>query len=134
SALLTVVPVNKGMFTLLSVRGRDVYTSPKRIYFILTTIADFNIPISAIIPLNAKYLSGYVRQSSTASGLLSMTITGSENLLSGQQMTAYIMENGLISQNYSDIVIVNDGTISIATSNATLGNATFDAYASRYSI
>ncbi|WP_237560089.1 phage tail protein [Dickeya dadantii] len=134
SALLTVVPVKAGKFIPLSVRERIVSTPSRKIYSTLKGSVDFNIPISAIVPLNTKYLSGHARQGSTASGSLSMTISGSENGLSGQQMTAYIMENGLISQNYADIVIVNDGYISIATSNATLGNATFDVYVSRYSI
>ncbi|MCI4184618.1 phage tail protein [Dickeya dianthicola] len=134
SALLTVVPVNKGMFTLLSVRGRNVYTSPKVIYSVLKITTDFNVSISAIVPLNTKFISGYVRQTSTASGFLSMTICGGENVLSGQQMTAYIMGNGLIVQNYADVVIVNDGYVSIATSDATSGNPTFEAYVSRYSI
>ncbi|WOA53585.1 phage tail protein [Dickeya solani] len=134
SALLTVVPVKAGRFTVLSVRGRDVYISPKRIYSFLKTTTDFNVSINSVVPLNTKSLSGYVRQSSTASGLLSMTICGDGNVLSGQQMTAYIMENGLISQNYSDIVIVNDGYISISTSNATSGNPIFDTYTSKYLI
>ncbi|WP_254844760.1 phage tail protein [Dickeya dadantii] len=134
SALLTVVPVKAGKFAVLSVRGRDVYISPNRIYSILKTTTDFNVSISSVVPLNTKSLSGYVRQSSTASGLLSMTICGDGNVLSGQQMTAYIIENGLISQNYSDIVIVNDGYISISTSNATPGNPIFDTYASKYLI
>ncbi|WP_226052453.1 phage tail protein [Dickeya chrysanthemi] len=134
SALLTVVPVNAGKFTVLSVRERYVYISPKRVYSTLKTTTDFNISISSFTPLNTKSLSGYIRQTSTASGVLSMTIAGSKNVLSGQQMTGYVTENGLISQNYADIVMVNDGYISISTSNATSGNPTFEAYVSRYLI
>ncbi|WP_238550340.1 phage tail protein [Dickeya dadantii] len=134
SALLTVVPVKEGKFIPLSVRGRVVYTPSKQIYSGLKSATDFDVSVSSVIPLNAKSLSGYTRQGSTGAGLLSMTIAGSRNNISGQQMTAYIIANGLASHNYTDIVIVNDGYISIATSNATLGNATFDAYASRYSI
>ncbi|WP_224062330.1 phage tail protein [Dickeya dadantii] len=134
SALLTVVPVKAGKFILLSVRGRSVYISPKRIYSTLKITTDFNVSISSVVPLNTKLISGYVRQSSTASGLLSMTICGGENILSGQQMTAYTIANGLISQNYADVVIANDGYVSIATSDATSGNPTFEAYVSRYLI
>ncbi|MEI7376142.1 phage tail protein [Dickeya chrysanthemi] len=134
SALLTVVPVKAGKFTELSVRDRYVYISPKRIYSALKSTKDFNVSISSVAPLNTKILSGYTRQSSTASGLLSMTVCSDKNVLSGQQMTAYITENGLVSQSYGDIVIVDDGYISISTSNATSGNATFDAYVSRYLI
>ncbi|WP_245167365.1 phage tail protein [Dickeya fangzhongdai] len=134
SALLTVVPVKAGKFIPLSVRGREVYIPPKRMYSALKTTTDFNVSISSVAPLNTKSISGYTRQSSTASGLLSMTICGDGNVLSGQQMTAYIMENGLSSQNYSNVVIVNDGYIAIATSDATSGNVLFDVYVSKYLI
>ncbi|WP_246859683.1 phage tail protein [Dickeya oryzae] len=134
SALLTVVPVNGGKFITLSVLGRGVYISPKRIYSALKIIIDLKVPISSAAPLNTKSLSGFVRQTSTASGLLSMTICGDKNYLSRQEMTAYIMEGGVISQNYADVVIVNDGYITIATSDATSGNPKFEAYVSRYSI
>lgn len=134
SALLTVVPVKAGKFTVLSTRGRIVYTPSRKIYSGSKSSSDFDISVSSVVPLNAKSLSGYTQQASTGSGLSSITIAGSRNNLSGQQMTAYIMEGGNFSQNYADVVIVNDGYISIATSNATSGNATLDIYASRYSI
>ncbi|UMB76660.1 phage tail protein [Dickeya fangzhongdai] len=134
SALLTVVPVNAGKFIPLSVRGRRVYMPSKQIYSGSKSATDFDVSVSSVVPLNAKSLSGYTRQVSTGSGLLSMTIAGSRNNLSGQQMTAYIIENGLSSQNYSNIVLVNDGYISIATSNATSGNAAFDVFVSSYLI
>ncbi|MBQ4796972.1 hypothetical protein F9U41_23430, partial [Pectobacterium versatile] len=75
SALLTVVPVKAGKFTVLSVFGRQVYTSPVILYSGSQSALGFDIPVSGIVPLNTRSISGMIQQSSTLAGFLSIGIT-----------------------------------------------------------
>jgi hypothetical protein len=65
-------------------------------------------------------------------GFLSMTIASSKSNVSSQQITTYVSAGVDITNNYSDIFIINDGYIVVATSNATSGNAVFSVFASKY--
>ncbi|GGC07018.1 phage tail protein [Dickeya fangzhongdai] len=134
SALLTVVPVKAGKFTVLSVFGRKVYTPAIQLYSGSKNSSGIDVPISSLIPLNVKSVGGVVRQGSTVDGFLSMTIASSKSNVSSQQVTTYVSAGVDISNDYSDIFIINEGYIIVATSNATSGNATFSVFASKYSI
>ncbi|MGM3162019.1 phage tail protein [Dickeya undicola] len=134
SALLTVVPVNASNFIPLFVFGRLVSIPGKRLYSGAANVSGINVPINKFIPLNARAISGVLRQVSTASGLLSITVAGSIGNVSGQQVTNYVFANMEVSSNYSDVLIVDEGTIVIAASNATSGNATFVLAVSKYTI
>ncbi|MGM3172346.1 phage tail protein [Dickeya chrysanthemi] len=133
SALLTVVPVNAGKFTVLSVFGREVHTPARQLYSTSQTSLGVDVPVSGVIPLNARTMSGLIRQGSTEAGFLSTTIA-SKNSISTQQITTYVSAGVDIANNYSDVFIVNEGYISLSTSNATLGNAKFVFLASKYLI
>ncbi|WPD74297.1 phage tail protein [Dickeya fangzhongdai] len=134
SALLTVVPVKASKFTVLSVFGRQVYTPAIQLYSGSKNSSGIDVPISGLIPLNVKSVGGVVRQGSTVDGFLSMTIASSKSNVSSQQVTTYVSAGVDISNDYSDIFIINEGYIIVATSNATSGNATFSVFASKYSI
>ncbi|WOA53584.1 phage tail protein [Dickeya solani] len=134
SALLTVVPVKAGKFTVLSVLGRQVYTPAIQLYSGSQNSAGVDVPVSGRIPLNTRSVSGVARQGSTVDGFLSMTIASSKSNVSSQQITTYVSAGVDITSNYSDIFIINDGYIVVATSNATSGNAVFSVFASKYLI
>ncbi|MCA7000824.1 phage tail protein [Dickeya solani] len=134
SALLTVVPVKEGKFIALSVLGRQVHISAVQIYSGSPVSLGTDAPISGIIPLNARTVSGVFRQGSTADGFLSMIVASGKKNISSQQMTSYVSAGVDVSSNYSDILIVNEGYIVVFASNATSGNATFSVFASKYSI
>ncbi|WP_237434994.1 phage tail protein [Dickeya dianthicola] len=134
SALLTVVPVKTSKFTVLSVFGRQVHIPGVRIYSGLLNISGVDILVSKFIPLNAKFISGVLRQSSTADGLLSITLSSNMSPISGQQLTNYVFANMEVSSNFSDILIVDEGHVVAAASNATSGSATFIISVSKYYI
>ncbi|MGM3191411.1 phage tail protein [Dickeya dadantii subsp. dieffenbachiae] len=134
SALLTVVPVKAGKFTVLSVFGRQVYTPAMLLYSGLPVTSGVDVPVSGIIPLNTRSISGIIRQGSTADGFLSTTVASNRRNISPQQVTNYVSAGRDILSNFSDIITTNDGYIVVSTSNATLGNAMFYIYVSKYSI
>ncbi|MEI7346354.1 phage tail protein [Dickeya chrysanthemi] len=134
SALLTVVPVKAGKFTVLSVFGRQVYTSPVILYSGSQAALSVDIPVSGIVPLNTRSISGMIQQSSTLAGFLSIGITSGKTAVSIQRITNYVSAGANASGNYSDVFIVDDGYITISTSNATLGDAVFTVVVSRYLI
>ncbi|AUC42667.1 phage tail protein [Dickeya solani] len=134
SALLTVVPVKAGKFTVLSVFGRQVHIPGTRVYSGLPNTSGIDIPVSKFIPLNTRTISGVLRQSSTADGLLSITVSSNLSPVSGQQATNYVFANMEVSNNYADILIVDEGHIVASASNATSGNATVIIAISKYAI
>ncbi|WP_284603638.1 phage tail protein [Dickeya dadantii] len=134
SALLTVVPVKAGKFTVLSVFGRQVHIPGVRVYSGLPNTSGVDIPVSKFIPLNTRTISGVLRQSSTGDGLVSITVSSNLSPVSGQQMTNYVFANMEVSNNYADILIVDEGHIVAAASNATSGNATVIIGISKYAI
>ncbi|WP_072035342.1 phage tail protein [Dickeya fangzhongdai] len=134
SALLTVVPVKTSKFTVLSVIGRQVYVPGAKIYSGTPNTSGVDVPVSGFIPLNARTISGVLRQGSTADGLLSITVASNMNNISGQQITSYVFANMEVSSNFDDILIIDEGRIVAAASNATSGNATFTIGMSKYSI
>ncbi|MEI7388209.1 phage tail protein, partial [Dickeya dianthicola] len=115
SALLTVVPVKAGKFTVLSVFGRQVYTSPVILYSGSQSALGFDIPVSGIVPLNTRSISGMIQQSSTLAGFLSIGITSGKTAVSIQRITNYVSAGANASGNYSDVFIIDDGYITIST-------------------
>ncbi|MCA7013391.1 phage tail protein [Dickeya dadantii] len=134
SALLTVVPVKAGKFTTLYVFGRQVHIPAMPIYSGSPISSGIDAPVSVVIPLNARTISGVLRQGSTADGFLSMTIASDKKNISSQQITTYVSAGVDVSINYSDVLIINEGYITVAASNATSGNAVFSIFSSKYLI
>ncbi|MEI7188804.1 phage tail protein [Dickeya dianthicola] len=89
SALLTVVPVNASQFIKLFVLDRQVNTPAILLYSGSPITSGVDVPVSSIIPLNTRSISGLIRQGSTVDGFLSMTIAsnrGGDFLSAGNKL------------------------------------------------